>query len=640
MAGDCTPVGDVGVPNSCMPSSGVMGSSSGSSLGEVVPRSYRPRPQRLDPTTCAAVVAEQTPDYHLPTLGSSQTATPATPATPAAAGRSDAPVPTSPVAAGTSDAPVPTSPAAVGSSHAARANEAGLTEAVARVRRHLADRADLGRLEADALRRRLALLRRLEGATTAAIASTVAALDRAGGIEADGAPSKAEWLKANTGRSGREAARLQRLADNLDELPATADALASGDLTAEAADVIVRASRDGRIGPPEAAEAELLPVATTASPEDLRRHITRRQQAADGAALLRDESRQRALRRLSLTQRDDGGMWEVHGHLSNEVGSKLRTAFDAFDVSDPGETPIAQRRRPDQRLADALEAMVDTVLDGGMTPASGGIARPHLSVIVDLDTVAANLGRNRGDGPVPPDDPAWAGLTPGETSWGSLLSPQAIHRLLCDASVSRIVMAGRSQVLDVGRAHRDWTEPQRRAVNARDRGCRGPNCTRPIAWTSIHHIAWWHRDRGRTDVANGLALCTHCHHLVHDRGWTVTLDPDTAAASWTAPSGAVTVSRPHHLDPTEPTEPVSDRRSDRPPRPLLDGALPDGRGPDDPRSDGQGLEDPGPDEPRPDQLKLHHVRPDEPVPGGRALADTTSPARCLTPDVGRSPPRR
>ncbi len=190
------------------------------------------------------------------------------------------------------------------------------------------------------------------------------------------------------------------------------------------------------------------------------------------------------------------------------------------------------------------------MLDRGLAPGTGGIARPHLSVIVDTRTLSTDLtAPDADDTDAASSAPAldgsrWAELPSGSAPWGGRLSPQAVRRISCDAAVSRIVMAGPSQVLDVGRATREWSEPQRRAVNARDRHCRGPNCSRPIAWTSIHHVRWWKRDRGPTNIDNGLALCHHCHRLVHDRGWTVVLDPTTAETTWTSPAGTIRITTP------------------------------------------------------------------------------------------------
>ncbi|MGN6743972.1 MAG: HNH endonuclease, partial [Amnibacterium sp.] len=42
-----------------------------------------------------------------------------------------------------------------------------------------------------------------------------------------------------------------------------------------------------------------------------------------------------------------------------------------------------------------------------------------------------------------------------------------------------------------------------------------PGCTAPVAWTEGHHIKWVTRDRGRTDIDNGVLLCSFHHHLIH-----------------------------------------------------------------------------------------------------------------------------
>ncbi|KJL32140.1 HNH endonuclease [Microbacterium azadirachtae] len=36
--------------------------------------------------------------------------------------------------------------------------------------------------------------------------------------------------------------------------------------------------------------------------------------------------------------------------------------------------------------------------------------------------------------------------------------------------------------------------------------------------TKAHHIEWWARDHGGTDLDNGVLLCETCHHLIHDNG--------------------------------------------------------------------------------------------------------------------------
>jgi 5-methylcytosine-specific restriction endonuclease McrA len=81
----------------------------------------------------------------------------------------------------------------------------------------------------------------------------------------------------------------------------------------------------------------------------------------------------------------------------------------------------------------------------------------------------------------------------------------------------RIVMAGASQPLDVGRRTPVVPPGMRRAVIARDRRCRFPGCDRPPPWADAHHVVHW-ADGGSTALANLLLLCRPHHRSVHERG--------------------------------------------------------------------------------------------------------------------------
>ena len=393
--------------------------------------------------------------------------------------------------------------------------------------------------DTDDLRARIDLLHQLESLTAAALATTVGALSRAGGVAEDGASSTTAWVAQTTGRTRREASTVARLSASAPDLPETVAALARGDIGVTTAATIERAARDGRLGTPAEVESTLLPLASQ-GPEPLRAHVRRLTQQVDPAEMLRDEQRQHQRRRFSLSQRDDG-MWAPDGLLTAEVGNRFWTLLDAVNRQDPADTDDDQRRSHQQRMADALEAVVDMTLGLGDVPANGGVARPHVSVLVDVATFQADLTDMREpDRPVAPDDPVWTALSGAETEMAGTLSPQAARKICCDAGITRIVMAGSSQVLDVGRETRDWSASQRRAINARDRSCRGPACGRPIGWTQIHHLRWWRRG-GPTSVDNGLALCSACHDLVHHAGWHAELDVATAAVTWTSPDRRRTV---------------------------------------------------------------------------------------------------
>ena len=81
------------------------------------------------------------------------------------------------------------------------------------------------------------------------------------------------------------------------------------------------------------------------------------------------------------------------------------------------------------------------------------------------------------------------------------------------------VLGGRGELLDLGRRRRRFTRAQRIALAERDGGCAHPDCDRPPAYTQAHHIEWWNRHRGPTDLDNGVLMCSFHHHLVHDTGW-------------------------------------------------------------------------------------------------------------------------
>ncbi|WP_062203844.1 HNH endonuclease [Demequina salsinemoris] len=97
------------------------------------------------------------------------------------------------------------------------------------------------------------------------------------------------------------------------------------------------------------------------------------------------------------------------------------------------------------------------------------------------------------------------------------VSVATARQLAADAEVIPAVLGGASEVLDWGRKRRLFTRAQAMYLVERDGGC--AKCHAPPDWCETHHIRWWDRDSGPTDVANGVLLCTSCHHDVHRDGW-------------------------------------------------------------------------------------------------------------------------
>jgi hypothetical protein len=100
-----------------------------------------------------------------------------------------------------------------------------------------------------------------------------------------------------------------------------------------------------------------------------------------------------------------------------------------------------------------------------------------------------------------------------------------VERLLCDCSVGRVLMRGRSEVLDLGRRTDVPSRAQRRALARRDKHCRFPGCDRPVRWTDAHHIVHWTRG-GPTNLDNLVLLCRRHHTMCHEGGWNLTRQAD------------------------------------------------------------------------------------------------------------------
>jgi hypothetical protein len=112
------------------------------------------------------------------------------------------------------------------------------------------------------------------------------------------------------------------------------------------------------------------------------------------------------------------------------------------------------------------------------------------------------------------------GAPAAEMEFSLPISSKTVERLACDCSVTRILLGSDSMVIDVGRAKRVISGPQRKALNARDHGCVWPGCDRPASWTSGHHLFHWIHGGG--GALKNLALLCHRHHwMVHEGNWQI-----------------------------------------------------------------------------------------------------------------------
>ncbi len=289
---------------------------------------------------------------------------------------------------------------------------------------------------------------------------------------------------------------------------AVADAVAAGLLAVTAASAIV--TMLDRVAPridparADAAEAELVSLAPGLRIDELHRLIVRAEAHLDPDGLEPRHEEHRAQRDFSMRERD--GRFVFSGQVDIETGAPIKAAVEALVAQGLRANHDATDATRDQRSvaqmrADALATICRHAIGCDTLPTG-----PNTTVIVrmTLEELQTGIGAATIDGI---DLPLPAG---------------AVRRLACDLQVIPVVLGSDSEILDWGRDRRGFTRAQKLALATRDGGC--ACCGAPTAWTEVHHLRWWKRHRGTTDLSNGVLLCTACHHRLHDDGWDIHID--------------------------------------------------------------------------------------------------------------------
>jgi hypothetical protein len=195
---------------------------------------------------------------------------------------------------------------------------------------------------------------------------------------------------------------------------------------------------------------------------------------------------------------------------------------------------------------DGLTAACQAALDSGRAGSRHG-AMPHVTVLLDTPATPGQptIGGSRPPGEHDQDQPP-SGLA--RTGHGAMLTARQVLALACRAELS-VIRWRDGLPLDVGRRYRTETPAIRRALTARDRGCRWPGCGLPATWCTAHHIHPW-KHGGTTRLPGLVLLCfVHHHYFTHLLGWTLSGSPD-GLLHFTHPHGHLTLNSPL---PTHPT---------------------------------------------------------------------------------------
>lgn len=357
---------------------------------------------------------------------------------------------------------------------------------------------------------------RLLDRLTAKVTEAVGRFDAEGGWALDGAVSAVSWLRHRAGLAPKAAASVVGTARRLRELPVTTAAWLDGSLSGGQVQVIV-ANVDDRTAPQFVAqERSLVPTLVPLSVLNTTRAM--RFWRARAEALLDDGGEGRLAERSVHLSRTLGDRWVLDGDLDPEGGALVATALRLASTEDAEGEPV---RTPARRRADALVDLARFYLDH-RRQRLGGRHRPHLNVVVGWDDLVAGRG--------------------GELLEGGFVDGATVRRLLCDASVHRVVTDGRSTVLDYGTAVRTAPDALWNALVLRDRHCRHDGCDRPPEWCEAHHVVPV-LEGGPTSLDNLVLKCSRHHHIGHLPGWQEKLLPDGTLVT-TDPAGRTRSTRP------------------------------------------------------------------------------------------------
>ena len=387
-----------------------------------------------------------------------------------------------------------------------------------------------------------------------AISGEVAARVSGGNAFAElGFRTASAWLRSRTNESFAGVKRNFEAGDWLGAVPVMGAAWRDGSVSrAHVAALVEAHSRFPRCSSGlTQIEAELTAVACDLDPRTFERILMTKLHEIDPDAM--DDAEAKRRRRevgLHVSTTIDGFV-AVNGLLTPEVGQQLISALAS--ASDALRRRAAEDTTPhaDAGNANANNADSSNAADGAEVPyvctqdGCPGVSGDAWARCDHCHTIA------RGESPrVPPqvDQPiskrnldalAYI-LDAAAAATGDFKLPDvggarpvvqvtidsatSVRRLACDAVRQILILDPRGHLDAISAPERVIPLPMRKAITIRDHGqCRFPGCRHSIR--EVHHIKYW-QNGGKTTTDNLVGLCSHHHHLVHDKGWTLSGDPN------------------------------------------------------------------------------------------------------------------
>jgi hypothetical protein len=364
--------------------------------------------------------------------------------------------------------------------------------------------------------------------------------------------SGAGVLAQAAGLSRRDAAGQVETARRLQSMPAVRDAVKAGQVSIANARTLARAS-----GKTSAAlvdsDADLLTKAADLSPDQFIREANRwtvKRQEDGGEGEYR---RQRARRRLSFWDGDDG-MVHLRAELDPVTGAKVRKRFvqeaerlRRSDLRSPGE----QERSLDQRMADALDTLTShgsiySKAESASSAGSAGSAGSRADRVgADTASGCGCGGRSLAEITIVQHLSADGTEAFAEVAGGGMIPPSVLEEHFCNARIKGVVFSGEGLPLWHSHTKRLATKAQMSALRALYGACGG--CGADM-WTCQGHHIRPVSEGGATNIDNMMLLCWACHQKVHHHGWREV--PDGRGLYTIAPPERIRYGPAHASDPT------------------------------------------------------------------------------------------
>jgi hypothetical protein len=285
--------------------------------------------------------------------------------------------------------------------------------------------------------------------------------------------------------------------------PQTAAALAEGSISVRAAATIVATvdKIDDLVADDAGPlfEANLIDFARDHDPQTLARYATGMKARVDQDGAYRDLERAHRRRELSLQRRADGS-GTLSGELTCEAAEYLDTMLDTLAKPHlDAETGRRDLRSAGQRRHDGLLEAMKLLFASGALPTVNGCATT-LVLRAEVDDFAKGTGiAHTAHGYAVPMDVAKGWLDP-------------------EARAILVLLSKTRGIFAYSEKHRFFTEQQRLAMFARDKGCSYWGCDSTFSWTQAHHVTDYKITR-RTSVDDGALACTANHATFEKMGW-------------------------------------------------------------------------------------------------------------------------